>query len=223
MSEVDDKQVREKLVSRGAESLTDAELISIIIQEGSGRLSAVEVAQRLLSQTGGSLLGIRKLSLRQLRMAAGLGVRRAALLSAALELGRRLEREQMEVPTTIVSNEDVIRIFRPEMATLDHEEFWVLYLSSANTVLDKVRVSQGGVSGTVVDYKLIVKRAVERLASGLILVHNHPSGVAQPSGEDRELTDRIVRAASLFDIVVLDHLIITAGESCSFRQLGLIE
>ena len=222
MSDAEDKQVREKLVLRGVGALTDAELISIVFQEGTRGASALTLAERLMDRTDGSLIRLQQMPLQALRQTEGIGMKKAALLAAALELGRRLEIEQQRTPFTIASNEDVIRLFRHQMAVLPHEEFWVLFLSSANTVLGKMKVSQGGVSGTVVDYRLIVKRAVELLASGMILVHNHPSGVARPSEEDKTLTEEILRAASLFNIIVLDHLIITSGECFSFRQQGLI-
>lgn len=222
MSDAEDKQVREKLVLRGVGALTDAELISIVFQEGTRGVSALTLAERLMDRTDGSLIRLQQMPLQALRQTEGIGMKKAALLAAALELGRRLEIEQQRTPFTIASNEDVIRLFRHQMAVLPHEEFWVLFLSSANTVLGKMKVSQGGVSGTVVDYRLIVKRAVELLASGMILVHNHPSGVARPSEEDKTLTEEILRAASLFNIIVLDHLIITSGECFSFRQQGLI-
>ena len=222
MSDAEDKQVREKLVLRGVGALTDAELISIVFQEGTRGASALTLAERLMDRTDGSLIRLQQMPLQALRQTEGIGMKKAALLAAALELGRRLEIEQQRTPFTIASNEDVIRLFRHQIAVLPHEEFWVLFLSSANTVLGKMKVSQGGVSGTVVDYRLIVKRAVELLASGMILVHNHPSGVARPSEEDKTLTEEILRAASLFNIIVLDHLIITSGECFSFRQQGLI-
>ncbi len=222
MSDAEDKQVREKLVLRGVGALTDAELISIVFQEGTRGTSALTLAERLMDRTDGSLIRLQQMPLQALRQTEGIGMKKAALLAAALELGRRLEIEQQRTPVTIASNEDVIRLFRHQIAVLPHEEFWVLFLSSANTVLGKMKVSQGGVSGTVVDYRLIVKRAVELLASGMILVHNHPSGVARPSEEDKTLTEEILRAASLFNIIVLDHLIITSGECFSFRQQGLI-
>ena len=222
MSDAEDKQVREKLVLRGVGALTDAELISIVFQEGTRGASALTLAERLMDRTDGSLIRLQQMPLQALRQTEGIGMKKAALLAAALELGRRLEIEQQRTPFTIASNEDVIRLFRHQMAVLPHEEFWVLFLSSANTVLGKMKVSQGGVSGTVVDYRLIVKRAVELLASGMILVHNHPSGVARPSEEDKTLTEEILRAASLFNIIVVDHLIITSGECFSFRQQGLI-
>lgn len=219
-----DREVREKLTARGANTLSDAELLSVLLQEGalSGE-SNVELAHRILQSPEFSLTALARMDIRRLRMVEGMGVRRAAILSAALELGRRLACEETVAPVSIRNNDDVLKIFQPQLSPLKHEEFWVLYLSSANTVIDKAKVSQGGVSGTMVDHKLIVKRAVELLASSVILVHNHPSGVAQPSDDDRFLTDKIELAASLFDIVVLDHLIITSGGYFSFRKEGLIK
>lgn len=219
-----DKEVREKLVTRGAESLTDAELLSVILQEGTlGAGSSVVVAERILKNPEYSLTALSKMDIKRLRMIESMGVKRAALLSAALELGRRLACEKPDAPVTIRTNDDVLRIFHPQLSGLDYEEFWVLYLSSANTVIDKAKISQGGVSGTMVDHKLIVKKAVELLASSVILVHNHPSGVPKPSDDDKFLTDKIELAASLFDISVLDHLIVTSGGYFSFRKEGLIK
>lgn len=123
----------------------------------------------------------------------------------------------------IMSDRDVIELFQPELAILPHEEFWVLYLNASNKILDRVRISQGGVTGTVVDYKLIVKRAVERLAQGILLVHNHPSGNPLPSDADTLITEKLVRAASLFEITVADHVIITSGECYSFRSHGFFD
>lgn len=218
-----DRAIREKLIHQGVGTLTDAELISVIIREGNELPSSLEIAEKVLSANDGSLSQLTKAGVKNLRITAGLGLKRAAVLSAALELGRRLSLEEGISPDVIRTNEDVERIFRPKIASLPHEEFWILYLSAANTVVGKVRVSQGGVSGTTVDHKLILKRAVELLASGLILIHNHPSGIAQPSDDDIRLTEKIIAGATLFDITVLDHLIITTGECLSFRQAGLIK
>lgn len=219
----DDKSVRRKLIDQGVAMLTDAELISIIIREGTPAHSAVELAENLISNTEGGLTSLSRAGIRQLRMTTGLGVQRAAALTAAFELARRLKKGETPTLRQITTNEDIIKIFRPRIAHLPHEEFWVLYLSVANTVVGESRVSQGGVSSTVVDHRLIVKRAVELLASGIILIHNHPSGVAQPSGDDLILTRKIIEAASLFNITVLDHLIVTAGECLSFRHAGHIK
>lgn len=217
----EDRFIREKLVNQGAASLTDAELVSVVIREGRDGLSALGLSEKILQTE--TLSQLARKDLKALRMTAGLGVKRAAVLAAALELGRRMRAQEAGMPEVIATNDDVARIFRPAIAGLPHEEFWVLYLSSANTVVGKEKVSQGGVSGTVVDHRLVIKRAIELLASGIILVHNHPSGVAQPSDDDKRLTRKIAEAASLFDIPVLDHLIVTTGDCFSFRQAGLVE
>lgn len=219
----EDSHIREKFMRQGAGALTNAELISMVIRDGGDGVSAAELAQKILDAAGGSLCGLSKTDMPALRMTAGLGVKRAAVLTAAFELGRRSAREESESPTVIRTHEDVEKIFKPLIASLPHEEFWVLYLSSANTVVGRVKVSQGGVSGTVVDHKLILKRAVELLASGLVLVHNHPSGIAEPSADDMQLTEKIAAGAALFDISVLDHIIVTTGGCFSFRRSGIVK
>jgi DNA repair protein RadC len=144
---------------------------------------------------------------------------RAATISAATELARRVIVEKAQAVNVIVSKEDVVRLFAP-LAELPHEEFWALYLTSGGRVLDRARLSQGGVAGTVVDHKLVVKRAVELLASSLVLVHNHPSGIASPSSEDAAVTERVRAAAALFDINVIDHIIVSRSGSYSFAENG---
>jgi DNA repair protein RadC len=139
---------------------------------------------------------------------------------AAAELGRRAAGGVPQV-SVITSKEDVVSIFAP-LAELPHEEFWALYLSSSGRVIDRVKLSQGGVSGTVVDHKLVVKRAVELLAASIILVHNHPSGLAEPSPQDLALTETLVSAAALFDIAVVDHVIISGSGAFSFAESGAI-
>lgn len=218
-----DKQVREKLVTRGAQALTDAELLSVLLQKGEAGGSALELSEELLAAYDEDLTAIAQEEVVRLRSVARLGVTRAALVSAALELGRRCRVAESRVKDTIMTDQDVIDIFQPQIGMLPHEEFWVVYLNASNRILDRVRVSQGGVTGTIVDYKLIVKRAVERLAQGILLVHNHPSGNPLPSAADNEITERVVRAAALFDMKVADHVIITAGECYSFRNHGFFD
>lgn len=218
-----DAQVREKLIHQGAAALDDDELLSILLGRGEGPRSALEVARRLLEQASGSLGTLGGWDLKQLRMTENLGLTRAATLATALELGRRCRAEEALAQETISSDRDVIELFQPRLAGLPHEEFWVVYLNTSNRILEQVRISQGGVSGTVVDPRLIVKRALERLASALVLVHNHPSGSATPSEEDRLLTDKLARAAGLFDIRVVDHVIVCASLCYSFRRHGLLD
>ena len=149
-------------------------------------------------------------------------MRRAARIVAAAELGRRILTLQAAEKTSIQTSDDVIQLFRPELELLQHEECWALYLSSSNRIIERQRVSQGGVQGTIVDHRLIVKRALELLATQLILVHNHPSGSAEASDADRHLTSRIAEAAALFDIRLLDHIIISRSDDFSFRSAGLL-
>lgn len=222
-SNVSDREVRERLVGRGVESLSDEELLSIVLREGNEGHSALELAGRLLAQFDGSLVKLGRCDLAQLRNTEGLGMRRAAMVIASMELGRRYRADETFMRDTVKTNHDIIEMFQPLLADLPYEEFWAVYLSTSNRVLDKVRVSQGGVAGTVVDHRIVVKRAVEVLASAIILVHNHPSGNANPSGEDFAVTEKLARAASLFDIMLADHVIITAGKCYSFREAGFFD
>lgn len=222
MEKSTDREVRERLVSRGASTLSDAELLSIILGEGTS-YSAVDTALRLLANYNGSLPTMARAGIARLRMTEGIGIKRAALLAATFELAERLRMQEAAVPTVIRTKEDVTALLGPHMARLPHEEMWALYLTSANGVIEKTRISQGGVTSLIVDYKLVVKRAVEVLASSIIIAHNHPSGVAAPSAEDISITRRISDAAALFDISLIDHIIITDGQSYSFRQHALIQ
>lgn len=203
---------------RGAASLTTAELLSLIIGPDSAEESAIVAAERLLDYYDGSLSTLLRTELTELRTSAGLGIKRASLLASALELGRRAAAEQV-APVIIQDKNDVVALF-PRLMDLTHEEMWVVYLTSSNRVLEKRRVAQGGVSALVADHKLITKRALELLAQGVIIVHNHPSGSAQPSPEDEAVTARISEAMKLFDIKLLDHIIISREGDYSFRQNG---
>ncbi len=214
----DIRRVREKLVRLGVESLTDAELLGIILRIGGDKEDSFELAERLLNNFEGSLSKMRRCDLAKLRTTETLGINRAAILAAALELGNRMRADESFMRNIIESDADVVDMFQPVLADLPYEEFWAVYLSGSNRVLDKVRISQGGVDGTVVDYRLIIKRAVDKLASSIILVHNHPSGKCQPSERDDFLTAKLAKGASLFDITLADHIIITAGECYSYRR-----
>ncbi|MFI3330785.1 MAG: DNA repair protein RadC [Rikenellaceae bacterium] len=213
-----DKLAREKLVARGVQTLSDSELLSLIIE---GKDCSCTLAEKLLEAYDNNLNSLSNESLKNLRQQQGLGIKNAANILAALELGRRVAQSQSEQTNTITSNQDIYSIFRPLLAHLTHEEFWVLYLNASNGILDKAKISQGGVTSMIVDHKLIIKRAVELLASGLVIVHNHPSGNPKPSEEDITLTRKLTLGASLFEINVLDHIIITPSENISFKQLGI--
>jgi DNA repair protein RadC len=216
-----EREIREKLIVSGAGTLSDAELVAVIIGEGTNMLSPVRLAENIIADFGGSLSELALADIPRLRRAAGSGTRRAVALAAAAELARRITAEEALSIETVTSKDDVARIFAP-LSDLKHEEFWVLYLTSGGKVIDRAKVSQGGVSGTVVDYRLIVKRAIELLATSIILVHNHPSGIAQPSQDDISITETVASAAALFDINVIDHIIISREGSFSFAEQGLM-
>lgn len=216
----EDDRPREKMERKGASSLSDAELIAILLRVGNASETAVDVAQRLLGQVNNSLNELARLSLHQLTRIKGIGRTKAITILAALELGRRRNAEGPINRERIFSSRSVIELFQPVLADLPHEEFWVLLLNKSNRIIDRIKVSQGGVGGTVVDPKLVLKHAVERLASAVIVVHNHPSGNPQPSDKDLALTEKLKNAAQLFDITLLDHVIVTDGECYSFADNG---
>lgn len=216
----EDDRPREKMERKGASSLSDAELIAILIRVGNASETAVDVAQRLLGQVNNSLNELARLSLHQLTRIKGIGRTKAITIQAALELGRRRNAEGPINRERIFSSRSVIDLLQPALADLPHEEFWVLLLNKSNRIIERIKVSQGGVGGTVVDPKLVLKHAVERLASALIVVHNHPSGNPQPSDKDIALTEKLKNAAQFFDITLLDHVIITDGECYSFADNG---
>lgn len=202
----------EKMEVRGLASLTDRELLSLLV--GDERL-----ADELLTACG-SLAQLASEERARLRMVGGLGLKRAQQLHLAAEFGRRVAAVQGEQNPVIDSSDAVVALMRPQLERLPYEECWALYLTSSNRLIERCRISQGGVQGTVVDHRLVVKRALELLATKLILVHNHPSGAAVPSEQDRQLTRRISEAAALFDIRLLDHLIISREGDFSFRRAG---
>lgn len=215
-----DKLVREKLVARGIENLSDNEVLSLLIESQTS--SSLSLAENLLKNHNNSLNTLSSQSLAKLRLEQGLGIKNSVKILAAIELGKRVAAQQSKTISKIETNQDIYDLFRPLLSNLPHEEFWVLYLNATNGIIDKAKVSQGGVSSTSVDHKLIIKRAVELLASGLVLVHNHPSGSATPSEQDVELTRKLALGASLFEINVLDHIIISSSENASLKQLGLL-
>lgn len=209
------KNISDKLTARGAVALDDAEVVALLVEDD-------VLAEKLLAEYGGALARIGGEEPARLRMVCGLGLRRAVRLLAAAEFGRRAAAERAAAAEVIGTSDDVVRLFRPQLLPLAHEECWAVYLTSSNRILERQRVSQGGVQGTVVDHRLIVKRALELLATQLILIHNHPSGAADPSAQDKVLTDRIAKAAALFDIRLLDHLIIAREGEFSFLREGLL-
>lgn len=208
------KALYDKIAMRGACSLTDEELVAFLVEDE-------EIASHLLSECG-SLAGVMRMPLSRLRMFGGLGLRRAERLAVSAELGRRLMAADADTVVSISTSDDVARIFRPLVEGLKYEECWVLYLTNSNRIIERQRVSQGGVQGTVVDHRLIAKRALELLSTQVLMVHNHPSGTAEPSEPDKALTRRVAEALALFDIRLVDHIILSTGGDFSFRRAGLL-
>lgn len=217
------KNITDKLQSRGAQSLSDAELVGLIVAEHPLDDNAKTMAEEVLKQSGDSLLRVVETDFQRLRMMSGMGRMRALRLRAAAELGRRVAIAEAAEHDKVLSDGDVVRIMEPMLGGLQHEECWALYLASSGKVLDRVRISQGGVQATVVDCKMVIRRALELLASQIVLVHNHPSGSPEPSSQDRALTERVASAAELFEIRLLDHVVIARGAHYSFRAHNLVK
>ena len=206
------QEIRDKVALRGYDALSDLELLTLLLEDKA-------LAEELL-RVCGSLRAIADTQPSRLRMIAGLGSKRAERLLSAIALGRRVASANRAVEECITSSDDVVRTMRPLLKELKHEECWAIYLTNSNRIIERCRISQGGVQATVVDQRLIVKRALELLSTRIIIVHNHPSGSATPSGADHDITKRIKEATSLFDIQLLDHIIISATESYSFKSDG---
>lgn len=215
------KNLHDKLMSRGAVSLSDEELLALLVESSDDARDPLATARRLLGAVG-SLAGIARTGLGRLRMTEGLGLRRAERLLLSAEFGRRVAASTEQDVECISTDADVVRLMRPIFDPMRHEECWVLYLTSSNRLLERRRVSQGGVQATVVDHRLIVKRALELLSTQMIMVHNHPSGAAEPSAADKTLTVKVRDAAALFDICLLDHIIISREGEFSFRRMSLL-
>ncbi len=213
---------REKLLLTGARNLTDSELLAILIRTGTKTLTAVDVAKKILSEFKNDLTELSRVSVSDLAKFNGMGDVKAITIIAALELGRRRRVSEAKKREHIQSSKDIADLMMPHMADLVYEEFVVLMLNRSNEVIDRYSLSTGGVSGTVVDAKMIFKRAIEKLASGIILCHNHPSRNIKPSADDLKLTKKIKEAGDILDIRVLDHIIIGGDQYCSFADEGLI-
>ena len=217
-----DDRPREKLLQKGRSALTDAELVAILLGSGTATTSAVDVAKNILAKADNSLHELARLSVKDLMKIRGIGAARAITVVAAMELGRRRSELDQDEKPKITCSRDVFELLKPTLMDVPHEEFWVLLLNRANRVIKSVQVSQGGVSGTVADPRIIFKSALEELASGIILAHNHPSGNLTASQADIQLTRKLKDGARLLDVQVLDHLILAGQKYYSFADEGLL-
>ena len=213
---------REKLIQKGTASLSDAELLGILISSGTRDKSAVDLGRELLGLVNNNLNSLGKLSISEIKQLHGIGTARAVTIAAALELGRRRKLAETPESSQIKSSQDVADIYQPLLSDLLHEEFWILFLNRSNRVIARMKMSQGGISGTVTDVGLIMKKALEHLASGIIVCHNHPSGNLNPSEADSKITRKIKEAGEIMDIQLLDHLIISEKDYYSFADNGLL-
>lgn len=206
--------LRDKIGLHGAEALTDSELVALLTDD-------VALSEQLLAEH--TLAELVEMDLPRLRMCEGFGLKNAVRFMAAAELGRRIAAVEGNKVETISSGADALRVLKPLFEGVSHEECWVLMLTSSNRVIERMRVSQGGIQATVVDYRLILRRALELFATRIIIAHNHPSGSAEPSLADKDMTTRLRDAAALFDIRLLDHIIVSSsGETFSFQSRGLL-
>lgn len=218
----EDDRPREKLVLKGKSALSDAELIAILIGSGSRNESAVDLSKRILNSIDNNLNKLGKLSVLDLQKFKGIGDAKAISIITALELGRRRRIEEaLELPQ-INSSEAIFNLMQPFIGELQHEEFWIVYLNNSNKVLHKEQLSKGGLTGTLVDVRLVFKKAIELFSTAIILCHNHPSGKLQPSQADKSITNKLKLAGETLDIKVLDHLIITENAYFSFADQNIM-
>lgn len=218
----DDDKPREKMVRKGKSILSDAELIAILIGSGSRNESAVELSKRILASVNNNLNELGKLSIKQLMQFKGIGEAKAVTIAAALEMGRRRRGEEAQKIIKISSSKDAFELLQPSMGELPHEEFWIVYLNNSNKVVHTSQLSKGGITGTLVDVRLVMKQALELGAVALILAHNHPSGTLKPSEADKQITQKLKKASTALDIKVLDHLIITQKDYFSFADENIL-
>lgn len=218
----DDDQPREKFLLKGKNALSDSELLAVILGSGNRNESAVELSRRILESVGNNWHQLSLLSISDLMKFNGIGEAKAISVAVALEIGRRRATQEIPERAQIKSADDVFKILHPVMGDLRTEEFWVIYVNQNNKVLYKERISQGGISGTIVDVRLIMKTAIEQMATGIFIAHNHPSGNLRPSQEDIKMTKQIHEAGKIMNITLIDHLIITQDSFYSFANENLI-
>ena len=213
---------REKLNSHGKETLTNSELLAILIGSGNRTESAVALCKRILASVDNNLNALGKLTVAQLQEFKGIGAAKAISIVAGLELGRRRRADDHINLNIITSSKSVFELMQPKLGELQHEEFWVLFLNNSNKIIQKQQLSKGGITGTLVDVRLVMKKALEISATSIILCHNHPSGTLSISDADKQITEKIKKAGMSLDIKLLDHIIITEKAYCSFADEGIL-
>lgn len=218
----EDDRPREKLLLKGKAALSDAELLAILIGSGTKNESAVDLAKRILTDVNNNLNKLGKLSVTELTKFKGIGLAKAVSIVTALELGRRRRLEEALQQTQITNSKAVFDVMQPLIGELHAEEFWIIYLNNSNKIIYKEQLSKGGLTATLVDVRLVFKKALDLFATAVILCHNHPSGKLQPSEADKSITAKLIKAGETLDIKVLDHIIITENAYFSFADESLI-
>lgn len=218
----DKDKPREKLLEKGRQILSDAELLAILIGSGNRNESAIDLCKRILNQSENNLNELAKFSVQDLMKFKGIGEAKAISIIAALEIGRRRKSTEVLEKTSVNSSKDLYHYIRPELEDLPHEEFWVILLNHQHKIIGKQLIGRGGVSQTTADIKLIFKIALEKLASAIILCHNHPSGNMKPSKSDIVLTEKVKSASEVLTINLLDHIIVGDSTYYSFADNGLV-
>jgi DNA repair protein RadC len=212
---------REKLLLKGVGALSNAELLAIIIGSGNREETVVELSQRILLSADNDINRLGKFSIKELIVNfKGIGEAKAISIVAALELGKRRKTAEIDQRQKIITSRDIYNLFHPMLCDLAYEEFWALFLNRANRVVSKLKISQGGVSETIVDSKLIFKEALNVLASGVVLCHNHPSGNTRPSSHDDYITMKLNSGIKTLDMSLMDHVIVCDGSYYSYADLG---
>jgi len=213
---------REKLLLKGRVALSDAELLAILIGSGNAEMSAVDLSKHILRSASDNLHELSRWEVEDLMQFKGIGEAKAITIIASLELGRRKLLSDPVNKKQVRSSIDIYNEMHPILADLNHEEFWIITLNNSLRILSKIKISQGGINKTVADSRIIMKKAINQLASGIILIHNHPSGNLKPSQADIALTNKLKEASKFFDIKLNDHLIVTQDSYYSFADEGLL-
>lgn len=216
-----EQDLREKLLEKGVSSLTNAELLGILINTGIKNMSALDIAKKVLNRSNGTLSDLVRLNVHELTQIEGIGLSKAISLISTFELGRRRHLESIPKNEKIRSSHQIYDQFR-DLSDLVHESFWILLLRRDNTIVTKKRISEGGLTSTIVDVKIILKYALDTLSSSIALIHNHPSGNPNPSEQDIQITRKVKEAAKFMDIHVIDHIVIGNDGYFSFADEGLM-
>jgi len=214
-------QPREKLINKGAANLTNTEILAIILRNGSREESVLQLASRIMNDCDNSFRKLSQQSVEELiNKYKGIGTAKAVEIIASTEIVRRSQFEKSKELTTIQCSQDIFEFMYPILSTLEHEEFWVIYLNRANKIISHQQISKGGFAGTVTDIRIIYRKALEKRASSIIICHNHPSGNNTPSGADKKITNKIAEAGKVMDITLLDHIIVAGNNYYGFADNG---